>query len=225
MQRGAPLTHATRDLVRAAAFDRGRATIAIETPVRRYPPIQLALAGAHQVNNALVAVRMLELADSQGVGVPPDAIVAGLEQTTWPARLEWLRLPGGTSLLIDAAHNPAGAEALADYLRAAGVAPLPIVFAVMRDKNVAAMARALAPVASRFITTAVHSARALDPTTLAATVRRVAPDVLVEDIVGADAAVAHALEGTPRAVAAGSIFFVGPLRARLLASGAVSFAC
>ena len=71
--------------------------------------------------------------------VPTDAIVTGLTECQWPARLEWLRLAGGGELLIDAAHNPAGAAALATYLQDTNTAPLPIVLAVMEDKDLAGM--------------------------------------------------------------------------------------
>ena len=61
----------------------------------------------------------------------------------WPGRLEHIRLAGGRSLLLDAAHNPAGAEALATSCRRGGRQPL--VFAAMRDKDVRGILAALVP--------------------------------------------------------------------------------
>ena len=87
------------------------------TTDRQYPPLTLALAGRHQLENAAVAVAILERWSAMVCHVPTEAIVTGLTECEWPARLEWLRLPGGGELLIDAAHNPAGAAALASYLQ------------------------------------------------------------------------------------------------------------
>ena len=80
--------------------------------------------------------------------------------TRWPGRLDLRRTRGGRSILLDAAHNPAGAEALARYLHDSRMAPLPLVFGVMRDKDAAPMLRTLAPVASRFVFTEAPTPRA-----------------------------------------------------------------
>ena len=144
---------------------------------------------------------------------------SGLTSARWPARLEWLRLPAG-DLLVDAAHNPAGAEALASYLRDEGSGPMPIVLAAMQDKDVDAMARALLPMASAIVTTGVDSPRAFAPEALASRLKALSPGAVVTAVSDPRAAVATALETGRRATAAGSIYFVGPLRARLVESGA-----
>lgn len=190
------------------------------TADREYPPLNLALAGRHQLENAAVAVSILETWSVMVAHIPTAAIVTGLTDCEWPARLEWIRLPGGADLLIDAAHNPSGALALAAYLLDAAVAPVPIVFAVMEDKDVAGMIGALAPVASMFVATTVPHKRAKAAEALAEVIRRVAPGTKVEVEESPDAAVALAVAGQARAVVAGSIFLIGPLRARLLAGGA-----
>ena len=189
------------------------------TTDRKYPPLRLALAGRHQLENAAVAVAILERWSMSVQHIPTEAIVTGLTECEWPARLEWLRLPGG-ELLIDAAHNPAGAAALASYLKDTGSKKLPIVFAAMADKDLNGMIEALSPVASNFIATTVPHARARSADAMAAEIRKYARGVPVEAIDSPDAAVAKALEQTRRAVAAGSIYLIGPLRARLIAAGA-----
>ncbi|MGE3889526.1 MAG: folylpolyglutamate synthase/dihydrofolate synthase family protein [Vicinamibacterales bacterium] len=214
---GAPVLDAA-DVIEDAHLERGVATI---TCRGGYPPVRLALAGRHQMANAATAVRLLEVIEQEGLPVGMEAIVTGLSDARWPARLEWLRLAGG-DLLIDAAHNPAGAEALASYLVEAGVAPIPVTIAAMRDKDVAGMARPLARVASRFVATEVAHERSHPAGALAAIIEPVAPGIPVEAEPDARRAVARALEQGGRAVAAGSIYFVGPLRARLVESGAVS---
>src|SRR6185295_16571941 len=125
--------------------------------------------------------------------LPTDAIVTGLTKCEWPARLEWLRVPPNGELLIDAAHNPAGAEALASYLQDTGSGPLPIVFAAMADKDLRKMIAALAPVAASFIATTVPHARARTADQLAAEIRALA-SVPVEAADSPLAAVSRALE-------------------------------
>ena len=116
-----------------------------------------------------------------------------MTECEWPARLEWLRVPPDGELLIDAAHNPAGAEALASYLQDTGSQPLPIVFAAMADKDLRRMIAALAPVAASFIATTVPHARARTADQLADEIRRLT-SVPVEAAGSPLAAVSRALE-------------------------------
>jgi dihydrofolate synthase/folylpolyglutamate synthase len=219
-QQGANLIDASTRLVHALFLDRGRATIGVTTPVRRYDDVQLALSGAHQVGNAVIAIRVLEAAAAAGIDVTGDDIVVGMTDTEWPARLEWLQAPKGGAVLLDAAHNPAGAEALATYLAQSGVGPLPIVLAVMSDKDVTRMVQALAPSASAFLATTVTSARALTPDQLAAAIHAAVPAAQVAQYSSAADAVDAARRGSEALVVAGSIYLVGPIRAHLLAAGA-----
>ncbi len=190
------------------------------TTDRVYPPLTLALPGRHQLENAAVAVAILEAWSARISFVPTSAIVTGLTDCRWPARLEWLRLANGNELLIDAAHNPAGAAALAAYLQDTSLAPIPIVLAVMEDKDLAGMVAPLWPVASAFIATTVPHTRARTAENLASALRTLAPAVPVEAEVDPEAAVARAIARSRRAVVAGSIYLIGPLRARLIAGGA-----
>ena len=190
------------------------------TTDRKYPPLTLALPGRHQLENAAVAVAILERWSMLVGHLTTEAIVMGLTQCEWPARLEWLHIPSANGdLLIDAAHNPAGAAALASYLQDTGSKKLPIVFAAMADKDLKNMIGALAPVASAFIATTVPHARARTADDLAKAIRELT-DVRVEAISPPEAAVARALEQSKRAVACGSIYMIGPLRARLMEAGA-----
>lgn len=241
---GVPLV--TGRLPREAAARISKVAREVEAPVfdahatttdRKYPPLDLALKGRHQLENAAVAVSILERWSTLVSHVSTDAIVTGLTECEWPARLEWLRVPlvlseqsgrGATGLrvegpngelLLDAAHNPAGATALASYLQDTGSKQLPIVFAAMADKDLTNMIAALSPVASAFIATAVPNARARSADQLAAEIRALT-SVPVEEAASPEAAVARAFEQSRRAVACGSIYMIGPLRARLIAGGA-----
>jgi dihydrofolate synthase/folylpolyglutamate synthase len=194
-------------------------------------PVGLALNGDHQRKNAAVAVATLRAASSERFaggpvrGIPAGSLtrehlIAALSDVEWPARLEWLRVPGGGDILIDAAHNPAGARALAVYVTTT-VEPLPMVIGVMRDKDVEAIIRELSPAVSRFVATTVASPRALPARELAARIARVAPLTPCEWRDDVESAVRLASDSASRIVAAGSIFLVGPLRAGLVARGAV----
>jgi dihydrofolate synthase/folylpolyglutamate synthase len=183
-------------------------------------PVPLALNGAHQRHNAAIAVETLRLCSGLGHPIGRDHLVSALTDVEWPARLEWLRVPGMGDVLLDAAHNPAGAEALADYVLVAA-APLPLVFGVMKDKDVDAIVRALARAASRFITTTAASPRACDPRELADRIRRIEPTVSVDSNPDPAMALREACHPTGRAMVAGSIFLVGPIRGQLIAQGAI----
>jgi dihydrofolate synthase/folylpolyglutamate synthase len=189
------------------------------TTDRKYPPLTLSLPGRHQLENAAVAVAILERWSTLVSYVPTVAIVTGLTASEWPARLEWLRVPPQGELLIDAAHNPAGAAALASYLKDTGGKKLPIVFAAMKDKDLPNMIAPLEEVASAFIATTIRHARARTAEALADEIRRMV-QVPVQSDPSPDEAVKRALATSKRAVACGSIYMIGPLRSRLIASGA-----
>jgi dihydrofolate synthase/folylpolyglutamate synthase len=155
----------------------------------------------------VVAVRLLEHLDTMGISVPAAAVVAGLEQVAWPGRLETRRLADGREALLDAAHNVDGATALGAFLAELGPAR-PIVFAAMRDKEVAVMLEALAPVASAFVMTRASNPRSTAPAELAAIARRAAPNVRVIVEATAGEAIASAWRLSPRIVVAGSIFLL-----------------
>ena len=87
-EQAAPLVDAFAGVGVVAHLDRGHFQVTITTPARRYGPLRLALAGRHQVDNAVVAVRLLETAAERGVGVTGEAIERGLTDARWPARLE-----------------------------------------------------------------------------------------------------------------------------------------
>jgi dihydrofolate synthase/folylpolyglutamate synthase len=123
--------------------------------------IECPLAGEHQVENALIALTALE-----ALGTPPEAICQGIRQTRWPGRLE--RVREAPEIILDGAHNPAGARALARYIeRFFAGRRVWLVYGAMRDKAVAEMAGILFPLAQEIILTAPAQARAVRPEILA----------------------------------------------------------
>jgi dihydrofolate synthase / folylpolyglutamate synthase len=192
----------------------GSQQFSLRTPTRDYGQVRLALAGDHQVNNAIVAVRVLEQLEEAGVAIGPEPIATGLGNVRWPGRMERVALPGGREALLDAAHNAAGAEALARHLLLLGE-PRPLVFAAMRDKEVTAMLRALAPRVSHVVLTRASNLRSAEPEELREAARRVAPTLSVEMADTAAAALSLAWTRSPRIVVAGSIFLLADVMKEL----------
>ena len=215
---GTPLVYAAEgtECVVAGARD-GRLTITLQTPTRTYGPVRLALAGAHQAANAFVAVALLEALDDAGIHVDRAAVETGLGEARWPGRLDRVTLADGRSALLDAAHNAAGARALANALRGSGTRP-PLVFAASKDKDVSAMIAALAPAVGEIVVTAFADPRAMPADELAARVRMVvtgAEAARVRIAATPDAALAAAWALAPSIVVAGSIFLLGEIYPRL----------
>ena len=211
-----PLPAEAASVVRETARDRQAPLIdAASDPslLARLAGMPLALRGRHQLANAAVAVRVLEALDASGLRVDAAQIAEGLARAEWPGRLEEFTV-GGTRVVLDAAHNTAGARALAEYLRETAPDGVTLVFGVMKDKAVDDMLAILAPLARRTICTAASSPRAMPPAELAAVARRTHRDVRVSEDPGA--ALEEAMRAGETVVAAGSIFLIGPLRDRLL---------
>jgi dihydrofolate synthase / folylpolyglutamate synthase len=179
-------------------------------------PIEVGLPGDHQRANAAVAMKLLEILEDRGTPIGRDAIVEALRHTPWAGRLDLRRLPDGREILMDAAHNAAGAQALAAYL-ASLPDRLPLVFGAMRDKDAAAMFRALLPAIDSLILTRAENPRSADPDDLARAAREIAPALSITVApVPADALeCGWRASTTNRIVVAGSIFLLGDVLRRL----------
>ncbi|MBL8135746.1 MAG: bifunctional folylpolyglutamate synthase/dihydrofolate synthase [Acidobacteria bacterium] len=219
---GAPVIRVQDGTQVETALVDGHARLTVTTPAGRYGPVRLALGGTHQAANALVAIRLLETFAAE-TRRPLDTahVETGLALVQWPARLEWLRDPRtGARVLIDAAHNPAGARALASYLSLARVPPVTLVTSVMADKDVPGVLGPLLPHAARVVVTEAATRRAMPADALAAAVTALAAPGTPVDVVrepGAAVTFAHTLAAP--VVLAGSIYLIGPLRASLVAGG------
>jgi dihydrofolate synthase/folylpolyglutamate synthase len=217
-ERDAHLVPAHADADIEAVEDDGRVRLAVRTPAGTYGPLPLALRGAHQAENALVAIRLLEAARAAGLPVPAAAIAQGLRDAQWPARLELLRLDDGRRVLVDAAHNVDGAATLAAHLRRWHPERPVLLTGAMGDKDIDGMLRALLPVTGAVVATAVDMPRALPAAAVAARVRALDPARAVDVVDGPVAALARALEHGAMVVVAGSIFVAGAVRDAALAT-------
>jgi dihydrofolate synthase/folylpolyglutamate synthase len=129
----------------------------IDVHLPRLGPTRVGLRGRHQAANVAVADAVLDALESAGIAtVPEPARRRGYADAHWPGRLELLDVPGGAGsveVLLDGAHNPAGAASLAGALadlrpflaggRARIPARLTVVLGVMADKDVARIVGAL----------------------------------------------------------------------------------
>jgi dihydrofolate synthase/folylpolyglutamate synthase len=168
------------------------------------------LAGRHQVDNALAAVLA-----ARYLSIPLAAIHAGLQRARWPGRLE--RISTRPDFILDGAHNPAGAAALAAYIQEFYAhRPVWLVYGAMRDKAIDEVTSELFPLAERLILTAPDFPRALRPEAILdvaahpnATIAPTVPDAI--DI---------ARNAPPDTVVffTGSLFLVGEVRGLLLGS-------
>ncbi|HEY9353944.1 MAG TPA: cyanophycin synthetase, partial [Nocardioides sp.] len=138
-----------------------------------YPEVPLSLHGRHQAHNAALAIASVE-ALLQDV-IPLDALRRALGSARSPGRLEVLQ--GNPAVILDAAHNPDGARALAAGLSDLGRRPTVAVFAAMGDKDLTGMLAELEPVVSTMICTRNSSSRSLSSRDTAAAAR---------DVLGAD---------------------------------------
>jgi dihydrofolate synthase/folylpolyglutamate synthase len=181
----------------------------------RIASMTIALPGDHQKINAAVALRLLEVIDDDrtlGLRIGADAMRAGLTGVQWPGRLERFNL-GGCRVVIDAAHNPAGARALAAYLRDTEPSGVTLVFGAMQDKAVSEMLSALAPAVVAVVCTTAPNPRAMaaDELLLLASSLGLRAEAIPDPI----SALGHACASGGTVAVAGSIFLIGPVRAWL----------
>ena len=166
------------------------------------------LPGRHQIENAATAV----LAGRQ-LKIPEDAIAGGLRQVRWPGRLE--RVSANPTFILDGAHNPAGAAALAQYIREFyATRPVWLVYGAMRDKAVEEVTETLFPLAERLIVTAPDFPRALRPEAILPLTGH--PNAILTETVTQAIEQAHSAPPQTTVFFTGSLYLVGEARALLL---------
>jgi dihydrofolate synthase/folylpolyglutamate synthase len=168
----------------------------------------IGLAGPHQRGNAAFAAEALRRLDAAGVRVPREAIAEGIVGARWPGRLETL-----DGVLLDGAHNPDGARALAEALASLHPGrPVELVFGVLADKDHLGMISALGPVVRRFHLVAPPSPRARPPAEYREEVERFAPAVIHDSVEAALAAARRAAADGALVCVAGSLYLIGAAR-------------
>lgn len=184
--------------------------------------LTLALAGKFQVENAAAAATAARLLAKQGFAISDAEITQGIATTTWPGRLETIcRRP---LVLLDGGHNPAAAQAVAEYVREhlAGRI-LRLVYASMRDKAVGEITPIFFPLAKEIYLTRPNLARAASAEEILAMAPVRSENLVVEP--DPARAVERAVEASaPEDVVlvCGSLFLVGAVK-KALAGGRLGF--
>jgi dihydrofolate synthase / folylpolyglutamate synthase len=168
---------------------------------------ECSLPGRHQIENAAAAVLACRL-----LNIDESSIQAGIKLAQWPGRLE--RLASRPDFILDGAHNPAGAAALAAYIREfCQNRPVWLVYGAMRDKAIEEVTSQLFPLAQHLIVTMPDFPRALRPEAILEVNHH--PNAVIAPTI--PQAIALASAAPPNAVVffTGSLFVVGEVRGLL----------
>jgi len=222
------------EAVAAGRDEAGRALLRFTQAGEVWDDLPLNLAGAHQIENAAVALALGRLLLTQGFKLRAEHFRSGLARAVWPGRTEtWPPAawpPTGprarAPLLVDGAHNPAGALALAGHLADLPKRRLHLLVGVMADKDITSVLGPLLPLVDRLYLTRPRFSRAASPELLrdkitAALGPPSAPTTLHPDLEGAFQAAASEAEPEDLVVLSGSLFTVGESLAYLRGLGPV----
>jgi dihydrofolate synthase/folylpolyglutamate synthase len=175
--------------------------------------LQPALAGRHQQQNLALALAAGGWLKNQGVALTGLLLRQGVEQTRWSGRLEWLP----DRVLLDGAHNAAGAQVLADYLCDQGLQGIHLVVGLKADKQLEPLLAPLLPFVGQLYATRPPVDEAIDPEKLVQLAKK--SGILAATYAEPEVALAAAQQnrGSEQVVlVAGSLFLVAALRERLL---------
>jgi len=139
--------------------------------LRKYSPLFLPLPGEHQIWNAATAIGAVEVLQDYGFMIHPIDFDHGLRRVNWPGRIQII--PERPPLLLDCAHNGDSARSLASFLKKFYTGKkIVLILAILKNKDVDAIASALCPIADRVIITRVSSPRALPPEQIWSKIKR-----------------------------------------------------
>lgn len=235
-EKNSPLFMSGRDFtaVTTAFDDLGRPTVNFAFGGQRLDGLKLNLAGPHQADNAALALAALRSLADNGLAVNEKQIRDGLAHAVWPGRAE--TFPAGTwppeggksraTLLLDGAHNPDGARALAALLSIMKFRRLHLIVGVMADKDIAGVLGPIYEKAGRLYLSRPVFSRAASPELLLEKIKAAfgEPKVtttLHPGLSGALAAASAEAEAGDLVVLSGSLFTVGEGRAYLTGQGEV----
>ena len=171
------------------------------------------LAGLHQHQNLALALAAAAWLRLQGVAISEAALGDGIEQTSWPGRLE--RLPD--NILLDGAHNAAGAQVLATYLKERRLCQVHLIVGLKADKQVEELLAPLLPFVARLYATRPPVDAAIEPEKLVQLAEK--SGILAaayETPQAALAAAGQARRAGQLLLVAGSLFLVAAVRELLL---------
>jgi dihydrofolate synthase/folylpolyglutamate synthase len=174
--------------------------------------INSPLPGRHQLRNLALAITAAEELNHCGFHITPRQIEQGIRATQWPARFQVMAANDDfPEIVLDVAHNPAGAWALRSALSTFYEdRPLTFIFGAMRDKAIAEIADILFPLAERVIATHAANPRAATPEEIESAAAHTGTEIIREDNVRSALEHARMLAGSRGVVViTGSIYIVG----------------
>ncbi|MBF0530270.1 MAG: bifunctional folylpolyglutamate synthase/dihydrofolate synthase [Deltaproteobacteria bacterium] len=191
--------------------------------VNKYSKLKLGLIGPHQVSNAALALAVVELLmKSFGFQIQLNNIPDGLLKVYWPGRAEIFidnsnqTRPKQAKLMLDGAHNPGGARALAKTLSGLSYDQLHLVMGIMADKDQVGIMAPLLPLAKSLYLTRPEYSRAASPETLAGHVKNFLGPMSRHERLSEAIEAAKAAAGPKDLIlVTGSLFTVGEARAWL----------
>jgi dihydrofolate synthase/folylpolyglutamate synthase len=200
----------TRYLTRdARPLKHGYFELDLTTPIRQYKNLRPALAGRHQLDNVVTAIRTAEC-----LRLSREHIERGVNTAVWPGRLE--RFPGQPAFLLDGAHNDMAMRALTEMLKEFYPQGVSMIFGCMADKDFEKMLDLLRPRVRQMIFTRVQGSRSKSPVELQA----LWPNSVVADSPAEAIALARAgVQPQETVVVCGSLYLIGEIRSLLESEG------
>ena len=218
-----PISPASTDYLVSIAANKSRTTAREDRQpfLCRYPLhvmgkqilVETPLVGRHQLRNVALAIAAAEELSKLGIaGITPDSLARGIRETHWPGRFQVIPARADwPEVVLDVAHNPAGAWALRSALSERyDDRPLIFVFGAMRDKAISEMTEILFPLADRVIVTRPENPRSASPEELRQAGSRTGTEIETVPEIGAALERARSVSGLEAVVVVtGSIYLVG----------------
>lgn len=180
--------------------------------------IVTSIVGVHQVYNAAVALKTIEVLNETGFSISPEQIRLGFKNASWPGRFELLRTH--PDFYVDGGHNPDGIRSFVDTFRKIypGRKAI-IIFGVMKDKEYETMIAELSAIAERFIAVTPDTPRALSAKNLAKVMAMYCQNVEYSDTIKEAVEKSINLASTNDIIASlGSLYYIGQVRTLVCAS-------
>ena len=218
-----PISPASTDYLISSAANKSRTTAGEDRQpfLCRYPLhvmgkqilVETPLVGRHQLRNVALAIAAAEELSKLGIaGITPDSVARGIRETHWPGRFQVIPARADwPEVVLDVAHNPAGAWALRSALSERyDDRPLIFVFGAMRDKAISEMTEILFPLADRVIVTRPENPRSASPEEIRQAGSRTGTEIETVPEIGAALERARSVSGLEAVVVVtGSIYLVG----------------
>jgi len=189
------------DVIKEIAKKNNSKLSAISKPLKKY---SLSLKGAFQQFNANIAVKTIEVLNERyKLGI--DSIKSGLLKANWPGRFEFI----GKNILVDCAHNPAGAKVLKNELLSIkdNYNHIILVVGILSDKDIKPMLDELVPLADKIIITRPKTSRAEEPENIAKFINR--EYIIIDDVKEAVKKAKSIAKEKDLIVVSGSIYVIG----------------